>query len=695
LGCIYFEDSEDVGRISISRPYIYRKIVQEKNRLALTTTSETFDKISLKFALKIPAPYEVRHAWGDYHYAKSLRAALVSLGQEVRIDFLADWEKHLPNTTDVVIVLRGLSAYTPKPTEFSILWNISHPDQVSYGEYARYDIICVASMSYAGLLSKILERKVHTLLQCTDSRSFAYRDYVNRSDVPGVFVGNSRNEYREIVKWAIKAGTKLDIYGQRWGQFVPEEIIRKENLPNDKLADVYSAGHFVLNDHWASMRDFGLISNRVFDVVGCGGRLISDFIPSIAHTFGGVVEMVDGPDALQHVLAQPVPHVAQVQRRDASARVHAHHSFDARAKEILQLIKIKLISPQLTAGESFVTDLGCRRKRVGLLLQQGRNWPTSSAFIRLIAPLTSDYAASKLELVYLKGASDTQLKDCDICIVQRIAVRENAEADLLLARLEHLGIPLFVDTDDAFSFHEKHMADDLVLKRLMSKAREVWLSTSALTEAHSDLNVPKRVIRNNLDPRFWRNYRKPVKTSFDAQKIRFLYMGTATHDDDFLAVLPAFERLGEEMPGSFELTLIGAVSKPPRFPWLKTLPPPSDMGSYPQFVRWLSENAQFDVGIAPLIDSKFNRAKSDIKILDYAALGLVSMVSNCQAYAEVIQAELVIGCEPNSEDWFEKAADIVRDPRSYEPMRKACLEYVWRERNALEASTALVDLLCH
>ena len=693
LGCIYFEEEKDASRISTSRPYIFRKIVHEKNRLGLSSSTETLDRISLRFALKIPAPYEVRHAWGDYHFAESLRAALEALGHEVRIDFLEEWDKHSPNTSDIVLVLRGLSSYNPKPTEFSVLWNISHPDQVSYEEYVRYDIICVASVSYAELLSKTLERKVHALLQCTDSRFFAYREHANYPDAPGVFIGNSRNEYRQIVKWAIEAGSQLDIYGQRWEQFVPAEMVREENLPNDQLADVYSAGRFVLNDHWASMRDFGIISNRIFDVVGCGGRVVSDRIPSIEQTFDGVVEMVDGPEALREALARPLPPVSQAQRRDASERVHAHHSFDARAREILQLIKTKLVASGKETRDPLPPVLGRRRKRVGLLLQQGRRWPTSSAFIRLIAPLTSDYAATKLELVYLKDSSDPQLKNCDICIVQRIAVREDAAAELLLERLERLGIPLFVDTDDAFSFHDGHMADDLVLQRLMSQAREVWFSTQALSDVYSELQVPKRIIRNNLDPRFWRNYRKLVSTSFEAPKIRFLYMGTVTHEEDFLSVLPAFERLGEEMPERFELTLIGAVRNPPRYPWLKRLTPPEGSGSYPRFVRWLAENAQFDVGIAPLAGSIFNSAKSDIKFLDYAALGLVPMVSEGRAYARAIEAGLAIGCKPDLEDWFEKAASIIRDPQAYEDMRRAGLAYVWRDRNTLDAGRALVDRL--
>ena len=692
LGCIYFEDSEDTRRITTSKPYVYRKIVHQKNELGLATTAETFGKLSLKFAIKISAPHKVRHAWGDFHYAESLQAALKRLGHEVRIDFLEDWDKHPVNSADVTLVLRGLSSYKPKPNEFSILWNISHPDQISYEEYDLYKMVYVASTSYAALLSKVLERPVHSLLQCTDTDRFSFRSQKNISDVPGVFVGNSRNEYRDIVRWSVEIGAALDIYGQRWQNFVPIQMVKQENLPNDELADVYASGRFVLNDHWASMRDFGIISNRIFDVVGCGGRLVSDRIASIEHLFGGTVEMVDSAEDLKATLSNEPP-VSQAQRRAASALVHANHSFDARAAQIVDQMGSMLVrspvkeeitpQPQLTPN---------RRKRVGLYLQQGHAWPTSSAFIRLIAPLTTDYACTKLDLVYLDDIQDPRLGDCDICVIQRIAVREDKDAQTLLDRLQAMSIPLFVDTDDAFFCHEQHKNDDFVLQKLMAAAQETWFSTPDLERLYKNVPGAKRVLPNNLDPRLWRNYRKPVNTSFTSPKVRFLYMGTATHDADFFDILPAFEKLARVMPGRFELTLVGAVRKPPQHSWLKFLPPPAEKGAYPQFVRWLVENSNFDVGIAPLVDSTFNHAKSDIKILDYGALGLLSLVSDCPAYKDAITAGLAIGCK-NAADWYDQAAQIVGNPSKFEDIRQRAMAYVWQQRNTLKESPVIVDIL--
>ena len=93
-----------------------------------------------------------------------------------------------------------------------------------------------------------------------------------------------------------------------------------------------------------------------------------------------------------------------------------------------------------------------------------------------------------------------------------------------------------------------------------------------------------------------------------------------------------------------------------------------------------------------MVNSAFNHAKSDIKILDYGALGLVSLVSDCPAYADAIAAGLAIGCK-NTTDWYNGTADIVGNPGKFENMRQQALTYVLQQRNVLQASSGIVDVL--
>lgn len=149
IGTIYTETSDDFNRISVKEPYAYKKIVQAKNNFS----SNYVEKVKLNFAIKIPAPYEKRLQWGDFHFAESLKNSLEKLGHNVVLDYFGKWYERPTNSEDVVIVIRGLTEYEPRPGNINIMWNISHPDQVSYSEYDKYDIVYVASDSYSEFLN--------------------------------------------------------------------------------------------------------------------------------------------------------------------------------------------------------------------------------------------------------------------------------------------------------------------------------------------------------------------------------------------------------------------------------------------------------------------------------------------------------------------------------------------------------------
>ena len=118
-------------------------------------------------------------------------------------------------------------------------------------------------------------------------------------------------------------------------------MIRGENIPNVQLAHEYRAAGVVLNDHWDTMRDYGFISNRVFDVLACGGRLVSDEVPGLEELFGGMVRVYRDPaglsEAVQSLLEEGRANQAE---RDAFARRVGHeHGFPARAAEIERVIR--------------------------------------------------------------------------------------------------------------------------------------------------------------------------------------------------------------------------------------------------------------------------------------------------------------------------------------------------------------------
>lgn len=295
--------------------------------------------MQLRFAIKIGTPREdVKEEWGDYHFALGLKRALTRLGHTVRIDCLNRWEGDHCLGDDVVIVLRGLSQYEPKPHQVNLMWNISHPDAVSKAEYELYDHVFVASERYAKELSAMLEVPVSPLLQCTDPEIFN-PDVEPLLECPGyLFVGNSRNVYREVVKYCIELDVPIEIHGTRWEGFVPGRLIKSTNIPNKFLGRYYKSSNVILNDHWRNMRDNGFISNRLFDALATGACVITDYVEGMQEIFGLGILTFASRDDFRRAIESLSEGSALVRSKETAQQILRHHTFDQRASEILKKV---------------------------------------------------------------------------------------------------------------------------------------------------------------------------------------------------------------------------------------------------------------------------------------------------------------------------------------------------------------------
>jgi len=665
VGCEYHDAKGDQGRITVTQPAAFQALVRTKNRLGLPTGSNAHElaaALKLNVAIKIPAPEEEKAAWGDFHFAESLAIAIEKLGHKARIDFRGQWYGHSIASEDLVIVLRGLIPYEPRPGQMAFLWNISHPDQVGFDEYDRYSRVYAASGSHAALLEHIVRPPVVPMLQATDPERFHPIDPPPAApDI--VFVGNSRGVDREIVRWAVEADRPPAIYGDGWDGRVPAELLRASNVDNREVGALYAGAGVVLNDHWPSMRAFGLLSNRLFDIVGSGGRAVSDPVPSMASVFGDAVAQVSGPEELKAAvderLARP--------RSDPAARlaadyVHAEHSFDARARSFIAdaFAILGLPSPVPAEAADFDNRLG-----VHIIAKHSAIGPQSSAFIRLVAPLTDESVAGRLRLTL--GSPDDPVPDCDVCIVQRTALPTVGAVDALVLRLGEIGATLVVDVDDAFTLigpdhpeHDLYRPLNAALDRAIAAAAETWFSTVELADAYGAVAARSAIVPNGVDPRLWRDWRKTRAAPFGGDRVKMLYMGTHTHGPDLAMIRPALDQLHAERGDAFDLTVIGVDPDLAGAPWLHRLAPPAEAVSYPRFVRWLRAQGPFDLGLAPLADNPFNRCKSDIKALDYAALGILPLLSDGPAY----RADPVLGLHAlftGADGWLDALRSVLDD----------------------------------
>jgi GT2 family glycosyltransferase/glycosyltransferase involved in cell wall biosynthesis len=263
-------------------------------------------------------------------------------------------------------------------------------------------------------------------------------------------------------------------------------------------------------------------------------------------------------------------------------------------------------------------------------------FPTPCGYIRLLQPLHHMQAAGDFDVVVATKETIFDI-EADIIVTQRFALPDVAAADRLAAHARGTGARLVFDLDDDLLNIPRSHPDAKALRpraavarRMLDVADVVLASTACLAERLSPNRPDAIVMQNGLDERIWTTPAPPLHD----QPVRILCMGTTTHDRDFAMIEPALVRLWEEYRFRVQIDIVGMTTRADLPPGLNRIAlPPSALRSYPGFVHWLSSvEPQWHIGLAPLLDTPFNRSKSPIKAMDYAAMGLLVLASDTPAY---------------------------------------------------------------
>ncbi|MDF2990122.1 MAG: uncharacterized protein K0S37_636 [Microbacterium sp.] len=285
-----------------------------------------------RWAVKICAPAGRRGAvWGDMHFARGLAAALRRRGHTVVIDAFDARERRTSVLDDVSVVVRGPYRIDPVGPGVSLQWIISHPDDITRGELARFDRVYAASERWSSRTREKWGIDVQPLLEATDVDLFHPTGVERTREI--VFVGTARGIARPSVVVPLRAGLPVRVYGPDWRPFIAHSAIAAPTIAHADLPRRYESASIVLNDQWPAMRRHGFIAMRPFDVVAVGGRVISEDVDGIEEIFGGaVIAYRDEQHLLELLRTDPdtiFPDRESLAR--IAERIRAEHSFDARA----------------------------------------------------------------------------------------------------------------------------------------------------------------------------------------------------------------------------------------------------------------------------------------------------------------------------------------------------------------------------
>lgn len=293
----------------------------------------------LRWTIVTSAPKgEAGERWGDTWFARDLADALRRAGQRVAVVSRAGADRARRADDDVVLVLRGLRSVVPPLPRTStwILWVISHPDLVSEEELGAYDAVFAASSTWQPPGGA----PVRSLLQATAPGRFHPKAADPDSGADVLFVGSTRGQFRPAVRAALGSSRAQDlsVYGVGWPEYLSAAQIAGDFLPNDELPAAYAAAGIVLNDHHPDMAAAGFLSNRLFDAVAAGTRVLSDRAAGLDEVFGSAVTTFDSESDLIRLLDSPIDEVfaSRGERLEQADRIAREHSFDARASVLIE-----------------------------------------------------------------------------------------------------------------------------------------------------------------------------------------------------------------------------------------------------------------------------------------------------------------------------------------------------------------------
>ena len=273
-----------------------------------------------------------------------------------------------------------------------------------------------------------------------------------------------------------------------------------------------------------------------------------------------------------------------------------------------------------------------------LLIPEGQNNDfTPCGWIRLIHPWTA-FAESKNHELHVGKWSDLDSFKPSIVVTQRTVAGERAPN--FISNAKSRGIKTVLDLDDYLlelpKSHPDYMEYEVNRPYLQAALEQVDFITVSTEPLAKKLDFAQKTILvpNSLAPQIWLGSDSGYVEKCDPSGfINVLYAGTTSHRSDW-AMIEDQVLNSLKANKSLRVFLIGVTSEtvPKHRRLIRLNPPRAAVASYPAYVNWLRQVQEFDIGIAPLLNTEFNSYKSDLKLLEYTALGAVSFCSPVEPY---------------------------------------------------------------
>jgi hypothetical protein len=216
----------------------------------------------------------------------------------------------------------------------------------------------------------------------------------------------------------------------------------------------------------------------------------------------------------------------------------------------------------------------------------------------------------------------------------------------------------------AYQFYTETKRNNLLY--ILKTVDTVTFSTHFLKDYYKDkYGIENSVVIPNFLPKFL-YADKGLRNKYQkGKKPRILWAGSASHigkGGDLEFLIPLIKKTKDE----FEWIFLGTI--PPELHGVCQLVPWSDFYSYPHAL----DQIDADMAISPVADNTFNYGKSDLKLLEYSAVGLPAVYSSIGSAIGPYDMIDGICAVQNREDlWYSAIKEMATDSTKWDKFMKA------------------------
>lgn len=300
------------------------------------------------------------------------------------------------------------------------------------------------------------------------------------------------------------------------------------------------------------------------------------------------------------------------------------------------------------------------------------------------------------------------IKWSDVVSISRAYSSDISFIEYMLNYCKKEGKKIIYDTDDLlinlFPEHPAYQAmkEFVPQIRMMTKMADVVTVTGEPLKAEYGLyNSNVAILPNCVDPEEWKLRKGKNK------RLRVGWTGTLTHISDLLIISDVIAALQKDH--DFDFIIMGMMAeKWDKFKKKMKEDYEKHRSKYPNAEKqqWYARfelldaslskckwehipfvpvekykdtlrDLNFDIGLCPLEDNRFNSCKSAIKFYEYAMVGTVCLASKVSPYA----GEVMYEAKNRYDKWYSKLKALIESPEIREMVLEAQREFVLRERN--------------